>query len=169
MRDPLLMKYFFILFLFSGSYLYSQSYEAIFTAKVIGVIDGNTIEVIDANDETYTFMLSEVDCPEMGQELSAEAKAFTSDLILKKKVIIERAGKDWLGNKLAVIKYKNGRVLHEEILKKGMGWASKKSSNQSASLQSGAKDQSIGIWSVDEPTPPWIFRRQQTMSQSKSR
>ena len=163
------MKHFFFFFFLSSSVVYSQTYETTFTVKVVSVIDGNTLEVVDDNDNHLTFLLSEVDCPEIGQSLSEEAKSFTSDLVLKKKVIVQRKGKDWLGNKLAVVKLKKGTILHEELLKAGLAWASKKASNQSTSLQSNAKERSLGIWSAAEPTPPWIFRRQQTMNQSKGR
>lgn len=163
------MKYLSILALLLGHLSYGQTYETTFTARVINVLDGNTLEVLDENDETYTFQLSEVDAPELGQELGEEAKAFTEELTLKKKVIVERTGKDWLGNKLAIIKLKNGKSLDEELLKAGLGWASKKASAQSASLQSAAEQNKIGIWSATEPTPPWIYRRQQTMTQAKGR
>lgn len=147
----------------------AQNYDNTFSAKVITVIDGNTLEVLDENDEVVRFQLSEVDAPELGQEKGNEAKVFTETLMLKKKVVIERVGKDWLGNKLAVIQLKNGKLLHEELLKEGLGWASNKASSQSISLQDNAKDQKIGIWSIPEPTPPWIYRRQQTMLSAKAR
>ncbi len=145
------------------------TFAQVFTGKVVNVIDGNTFEIIDEYDEVATFMLGEADCPELGQELGEEAKAFSLKMILKKKVTVERIGKDWLGNKLAIIKLKNGKVLHEELLREGLAWASRKSTDKSASLQSSAQSSNAGLWAIDEPTPPWIFRRQQTMMQAKSR
>ncbi|QSE98557.1 thermonuclease family protein [Fulvivirga lutea] len=147
----------------------AQTYDQDFTGKVVNVIDGNTIEVENENDEVIKFILSEVDCPEPGQTLSEEAKAFTEDLILKKKVQVELKGKDWLGNRLAVITLKNGTVLHEELLKEGLAWADRKASSTSSNLEASAKAKKIGLWTENEPTPPWIYRRQQTMMQAKSR
>ncbi len=83
------MRHFFFFFFLSSSVVYSQTYETTFTAKVVSVIDGNTLEVVDDNDNHLTFLLSEVDCTEIGQSLSEEAKSFTSDLVLKKKVIVQ--------------------------------------------------------------------------------
>ncbi len=153
-----------ILVLFVGS-VWAQG----FTGKVVNVIDGNTFEIVNEENEIVKFMLSEVDCPESGQELADEAKTYIEKMILKKKVIVEVKGKDRWGNKLAVIKLKNGKVVHEELLKEGLAWANEKSSEEVTTLQSKAKDNKVGIWSVNEPTPPWVYRRKQTMLQPKSR
>ncbi|MEQ8925564.1 MAG: thermonuclease family protein [Fulvivirga sp.] len=147
----------------------AQTYDQDFTGKVVNVIDGNTFEIENEDGEVIQFMLSEVDCPEFGQTLSDEAKAFTEDLILKKKVQVELKGKDWLGNRLAIITLRNGTVLHEELLKEGLGWADRKASTASSTLESRAKAKKMGLWNESEPTPPWIYRRQQTMMEAKSR
>ncbi|MTI41273.1 thermonuclease family protein [Fulvivirga lutimaris] len=140
-----------------------------FTSKVVNIIDGNTFEIIDDYDEVTKFMLSEVDCPELGQELSEEARAFSEKLILKKKVEVTVEGKDMWGNKLVVIKLKNGDLLHEKLIEEGLAWASRKAEPKVAELQAKAKGDKKGIWAMVEPTPPWIYRRQQTMSQAKGR
>lgn len=147
----------------------AQTYDQDFVGKVVKVTDGNTFEIEDDNNEIFVLMLSEVDCPELGQLQGNEAKEFTEDLILKKKVAVELKGKDWLGNKLAVITLKNGSILHDELLKNGLGWASKKASDSSTLLQTNAQQSKVGIWVEVEPTPPWVYRRQQTMMQAKSR
>jgi endonuclease YncB( thermonuclease family) len=140
-----------------------------FTGKVVNIIDGNTFEIIDDYDEVTKFVLSEVDCPEAGQELSDEAKAFSEKILLKKKVEVTVKGKDMWGNKLVVIKLKNGDLLHESLIEEGLAWASQKATSNVAELQDKAKTDKKGIWAMAEPTPPWIYRRQQTMSQAKGR
>ncbi|MEQ8478427.1 thermonuclease family protein [Fulvivirga sp.] len=140
-----------------------------FTGKVVNIIDGNTFEIIDDYDEVTKFMLSEVDCPELGQQLSEEAKVFSEQLILKKKVGVTVKGKDMWGNKLVVIELKNGDLLHEMLIREGLAWASRKAEAKVAELEGKAKTDKKGIWAMAEPTPPWIYRRQQTMSQAKGR
>lgn len=140
-----------------------------FTGKVVEVIDGNTFKIIDEYDEESLFILSEADSPEIGQELGAEAREFSADLILKKKVVVERVGKDWLGNKLAIISLKNGTLLHEELINRGLAWADRKASASSNQLMTAAQAKKLGVWALSEPTAPWIYRRQQTMMQAKSR
>ena len=82
----------------------------IYQGKVVAIEDGNTIEIETKEEGIIKVMLSEADCPELTQEFGEEAKAFTTDLIYKKKVIVEMKGKDRWGNKLAIIKLKNGKI-----------------------------------------------------------
>lgn len=144
-----------------------QGYPTEFEGKVVNVIDGNTLEV-ENGGEVIKVMLKEADCPELSQQFGEEAKAFTEKLLLKKKVKVELKGKDRWGNKLAVISYKNGKLLHEELIKNGFAWAAQNEENSLQVLASEAKQNKSGLWQEDEPTPPWIFRRKQTMMRPKS-
>lgn len=143
------------------------NYPTTFEGKVIHVIDGNTLEVLTDDKETIKIMLKEADCPELSQEYGDEALQFTQKLVLKKKVEVEVMGKDRWGNKLAVVKMKNGKLLHEELLKEGLAWAPDKSSALEQ-MEASAKAAKTGLWVREDPTPPWIYRRKQTMLQPKS-
>ena len=58
-----------------------------FTAKVVGVADGDTITVL--RDRTQVRVrLDGIDCPESGQAFGSRAKAFTSELVFAKVVAI---------------------------------------------------------------------------------
>ena len=141
-----------------------------FQAKIIGVTSGDTYEILDEDKEVVKFMLSEVDAPEPGQEFSEEALAFSKKLLLKKKVTIEFKGKDFFGNKLAVVTLKNGEKVHDLLLKEGLAMVrERKKDPQLLKTQSTAKSSKIGLWSIEEPVTPWVYRRQQTMRQAKSR
>ncbi|UII34405.1 thermonuclease family protein [Fulvivirga ulvae] len=139
------------------------------SGKVIRVIDGNTIEILDSEKEIVKIMLSEVDCPESGQEFAEEAKKFTEKLTLKKRVMVELKGKDRWGNKLGQVTLNNGKLLHHELLKNGLAWAREESNEVLASLQQAARTNKSGLWINEDPTPPWIYRRQQTMMAPKGR
>ncbi len=79
--------------------------------------------------------------------------------------------KDRWGNRLVEVKLNNGKEINKELLKKGYAWHNTKlsSNNTLKSLESKAKAQKLGLWENESPTPPWIFRRQQTMKVAKSR
>lgn len=144
-----------------------QTYPSQFEGKVINVIDGNTLE-IDNGEEVVKVMLKEADCPELSQEFGKEAKAFTEKLLLKKKVQVELKGKDRWGNKLAIVSYKNSRLLHEELIKNGLAWVPQNEDNSLQALALQARESKTGLWQKEEPIPPWIYRRKQTMMQPKS-
>jgi len=150
------------------SIVFAQTYQDDFEGKVVEVIDGNTIEVLTKDDERIKVMLKMADCPEISQEFGEEAMSFTKDLVYKKKVTVEMKGKDRWGNKLAVIKLRNGKILHEELLKNGLAWASDKGADDLGQLEASAKQSKTGLWTAEDPTPPWVYRRKQTMLKPKS-
>ena len=139
------------------------------SGKVIRVIDGNTIEILDSEKEVVKIMLSEVDCPELGQEFSEEAKKLTEKLVLKKRVVVELKGKDRWGNKLGQVMLNNGKLLHHELLQNGLAWAKEEDNEALVNMQATAKASKSGLWISEDPTPPWIYRRQQTMMAPKGR
>ncbi|MBL6449753.1 thermonuclease family protein [Fulvivirga sp. 29W222] len=150
-------------------FVFSPSGPEKVSGKVIRVIDGNTIELLNPDKEVVKIMLSEVDCPEPGQEYAEEAKKFTEKLVLRKRVVVEMKGKDRWGNKLGQVVLNNGKLLHHELLKSGLAWAREEDNLSLLSMQQAAKESKNGLWGHDDPTPPWVYRRQQTMMAPKGR
>ncbi|MEM7106598.1 MAG: thermonuclease family protein [Bacteroidota bacterium] len=141
-----------------------------FQTKITGVVNGDTFEFLDEEKVVVRVLLSEVDAPEVGQEFSDEASAFSKKLLLKKKVTVEYKGKDFFGNKLAIITLKNGRKIHDLLLENGLAMVrERKKDPQLLKIQQQAKSSKVGVWSIKEPVTPWVYRRQQTMRQAKSR
>jgi endonuclease YncB( thermonuclease family) len=139
------------------------------SAKVVAVIDGNTVEVKTDDNETYKLVLLGIDCPELEQEYGEEARSYVERIALKKSVKVQLHGKDRWGNRLAVILLKGEVDLRVELLKAGFAWTAER--NPEATLETirtEAQKRAKGLWKNREPTPPWIFRRQQTMLQPKS-
>ena len=141
------------------------------TATVVKVIDGNTVEIKTSEDEFLLVVLKEVDSPELGQLFGDEAKQFTEKMLLNKKVFVEMKGKDMWGNRLVGITLKNGKDVEVELLEAGFAWHNtlKSSNEQLAAIEKYSKEKKIGLWSEENPTAPWIYRRQQTMTTAKSR
>ena len=136
--------------------------------KVVEVIDGNTIKVKSA-DEVLEIMLTGIDCPELTQEFGEESKKFTSKLLLKKKVTVELTGKDRWSNRLGIVLLTDGTNANLEIVKKGFAWKSIANhlKEDITPFLKEAKNSKIGLWQQDNPTPPWVFRRNQSMTVAK--
>lgn len=141
------------------------------SGKVVNVIDGNTLEILTSDNETYKVLLKEIDCPEIDQSFGNEAKKLTEKILLKKKVTVIVSGKDRWGNRLVNITLSNGKDINQELLKKGYAWHNARLSSSSVlkTLEANAKANRIGLWENENPTAPWIYRRQQTMKIAKSR
>ncbi len=139
------------------------------SAKVVSVIDGNTLEVIGNDGETIKISLIGIDCPELGQAYGDNAKKFMEKLILKKNVTVKLQGKDRWGNYLAIVKMNDQVDPRIALLKEGLAWTAEK--NPVPELEDHkekAREKNKGLWKQENPTPPWIYRREQTMLQPKS-
>lgn len=134
------------------------------SGKVRSVIDGNTLEIEDENKEIQIVQLAGIDCPELSQEYGDHAKSFLENIALQKKVTFTVTGKDRWGKQLGVVLI-NGRVdVRIEILKEGLAWTAERNPHQEfETIKETAKENSKGLWKQDNPTPPWVYRRQQTM------
>jgi micrococcal nuclease len=140
------------------------------SGKVISVFDGNTIEVIADDNESYKIMLYGIDSPELGQEYGDQAKKFLQKMILDKKVTVKIQGKDRWGNRLGVILIDGKVDPRFELLEAGLAWTAEKNPiEELESVKERAREQGKGLWKEKDPTPPWIFRREQTMLEPKYR
>jgi len=92
-----------------------------FTAKVVGVADGDTITVL--RDRTQVRVrLDGIDCPESGQAFGSRAKAFTSELTFGKVVTVRPRNKDRYGRIVAEIVLADGRDVNHEFVRTGSAW-----------------------------------------------
>jgi len=158
----------FILLTFATS-LFSFTNQPL-SGKVISVIDGNIIEILTDDGDKLLIKLSEVDSPELGQEFGEEALAYTSKFCLNKIVEIDVVGKDRKGIRLGIVRLRSGKQLNTSLLKSGLAWYSHHCIDQCEMrlLETKAKKKKLGLWIDENPTPPWVFRRQQSMRSSKS-
>lgn len=139
------------------------------SGKVVFVVDGNTVLVVDDSKDSLLVILTGIDSPELGQEYGDDARRFLEKLVLKKEVVIELTGKDRKGNQLGIVLIKGKTDLRVELLKEGLAWTAEKNPTpELEQLRIEAEQKKIGLWKLGNPTPPWTYRRQQTMLQAKS-
>ena len=137
--------------------------------KVISVLDGNTLQVRATDAEVYKILLVGIDSPELEQEYGEKAKKFLERLVLNKDVIIQFHGKDRHGNRLAVVIIRKDVDLRVELLKEGLAWTAERDPMPELEpYRTFAQKKEKGLWSQKDPTPPWTYRRQQSMVKPKS-
>jgi endonuclease YncB( thermonuclease family) len=150
---------FLILFLFNAIALSSDN--STFQAKVIGVLDGDTIEVLK-DKVPLRIRLYGIDCPEHDQDFGTRAKQFTSDKVFGKTVEVVPVEKDRYERLVAKI-YIDGKYLNQMIVAEGFAWWYKRYAPKDAVLKEAEEDARAsrkGLWSHPNPIPPWKFRRQ---------
>ena len=154
-----MIKFKILLFLFISNIVFCQT---TFTAKVIGIKDGDTVVVLDSLNNQTTLRLAEVDTPEKSQPFGTKAKQFTSDQIYLKTIKYVVTDTDRYGRSIAMIYYDtDNKYLSAEIIKAGMGWHYKRysTSKELALFEDNAKKNKIGLWVDNNPIAPWAWRR----------
>lgn len=130
-----------------------------FTAKVIGVTDGDTIVVLDINKQQIKVRLEGIDCPESNQAFGNRAKQATVDLCFGKEVTVQKTGVDQYGRTLAYI-FVDDLCINKQLLSLGMAWHYKQynKDQELARLEIEAREKKIGLWSETNPIAPWDWR-----------
>lgn len=152
------MKKFILLLFFLPVFYFSQ-----YTAKVVGVKDGDTILVLLGDKSQKTLRFAEVDCPESGQPFGKNAKQFTSSQVFGKEIIFYETDTDRYGRTIAKIYYNNGKYLSAEIIKVGLGWwyHQYSTSKELGKMQENAKTKNLGLWQDKNAISPYEWRQLQ--------
>ncbi len=137
------------------------------TGKVVKIADGDTFTILLNNHQKKRIRLHGVDCPEKGQDFGNVAKEYISNLIAGKSVTVVPTKKDRYGRTVAIVKVDTTNV-NESLLRAGLAWHYKQYDNTQhwAELEHQAKSHHRKIWSLQNPTPPWQWRKQKKASKN---
>ena len=150
-----------ILVIFLTTWLALPAFAANFTGRVVGVVDGDTIDVLH-NGKAKRVRLYGIDCPEKKQPYGKKAKRFTSNLAFRKIVTVIVKGHDRYGRTIGEVILSNGKSLNRELVKAGYAWWYRKYGPKDYALkilQDISRDSKIGLWAGAEPMAPWEFRK----------
>lgn len=133
-----------------------------FSGKVVGVTDGDSIEVLRGTTPVK-IRLNGIDCPESHQGYGQKAKEFTSEAVFGKNVTVKDFGLDKYGRTLGEVTLPDGKILNQEIVRAGLAWWYWKYSQDKVlgSIEVEARASRAGLWSDSNAVPPWLFRRGQ--------
>jgi endonuclease YncB( thermonuclease family) len=92
-----------------------------FTGRVVGIIDGDTLEVLH-NQDPERIRLSGIDCPEKGQAYGKRAKQAASELVLGGEVILQTYGKDKYGRTIADVLLLDGTNVNHTLIEDDWCW-----------------------------------------------
>ncbi len=140
--------------------------ELVCPCKVVKVVDGDTIYVIDTNKTREKIRLAGIDAPEKKQAYGQKSKQYLSSMAASKKVDIEYRKKDRYGRII-------GKVLIDQIdvnlkmIKAGLAWHYKQYEKEQSSAdrkaysvaESSARQERVGLWKDETPVAPWFFRQ----------
>lgn len=144
------------LLLFINSFLFSE----IITGKVISVTDGDTVKILDSNNETYKIRLNDIDAPEKKQAYGTKSKENLANYIAGKTVKVEYDKLDKYKRILGTI-YFEDKNINEHQIKDGYAWVYRKYSknNEYINLERISKNEKKGLWKDENPIEPWEYRK----------
>jgi micrococcal nuclease len=130
-----------------------------FTAKVIEVLDGDTVLIVRPGG-LLKVRLAEIDAPEKSQAFGADSTRSLSGMVMGKQVKFVSQTMDQYGRMVAHLSIK-GLDVNAEQIRRGMAWEySNYHSNKALiALQNEAKQALRGLWVQDDPTAPWEWRK----------
>ena len=135
------------------------------TGKVIKVSDGDTISVLDSNNQKYKRRLQGIDAPETQQAFGETSRQSLASLVYDKEVIILWDKRDKYARILGKV-IVDGRDANYEQLKKGLAWYYKQYENdlsdedkeRYSEAEAWARNYTEGLWTDSKSIPPWEFR-----------
>ena len=133
---------------------------------IINVVDGDTVHLLNDNQEKLKVRLHHIDAPELDQSYGKESKFALEQLILNKKVTVISDKKDKYKRLLGVISLDEVDV-NLEMIKAGAAWHFKKYAKFDQAKdqykiydenEHHAKLKKIGLWK-ENAISPWLWRK----------
>ena len=153
----------------------AQSAELV--GKVVAVVDGDTVRVLDASNREHKIRLQGIDAPERGQPFGNRSRQHLASLVAGKTVHIDSQKKDRYGRILGKLWVAPEHCddcdpnLDANLaqIQAGMAWwyyhyADEQLPADRTAYQSAvnaAKNARLGLWQASDPIPPWAWRRGQ--------
>ena len=127
--------------------------------NVVKIIDGDTYDIIVDGKQTRIRMFG-IDAPERGMDYYKVSKQYLGELCMNQGIHLEIVNTDRYGRIVAKSFLSDGRELGAEMIRAGMAWHFKRYSDDEvlATLETTARENQVGLWSISNPIPPWDYR-----------
>ncbi len=127
--------------------------------RVVGVMDGDTLAVLDADNQEHRVRLAEIDAPEKRQPYGQRSKQSLSGLCFGLAAVIEDKGRDRYGRVIGRVNCAGIDASAEQV-RHGMAWVFDRYATDRTlyAIQEEARAARRGLWSDTAPVPPWEYR-----------
>lgn len=130
-----------------------------FTARVVTVLDGDTLEVVTTDRRRVRIRLEGIDCPERGEPFSNVARSFTRQLAFNKTVRVDVRDVDRYGRLVARVT-SEGKDLSLELVAAGLAshYTVFAFDPKLEEAERRARAERRGMWAQGMPRPPTAER-----------
>lgn len=133
-----------------------------FSGRVVGITDGDTITVLDEQNQQHTIRLAEIDAPERGQPWGDRSRQALSGLVFGKSVSVQQTDTDRYGRMVARV-FSDGRDVNRAMVEEGGAWAYRDylTDDTLIATEARARERRVGLWSMSDSqtVAPWEWRR----------
>lgn len=131
------------------------------SGRIVRVLDGDTVEVLETGNRLTRVRLAGIDAPEKSQPFGQRSRQELSSLVAQRTVTVTGEDTDRYGRLLGTVWLGETDVNAEQI-RKGLAWAyryhGKPAQADYALLEAEARQHATGLWSVPGQTEPWRWR-----------
>lgn len=136
------------------------------SGQVVGVVDGDTVDILTVAREQVRIRLAGIDAPEKAQPYGMQAKQTMSGLVFGKDAQVEFDKRDRYGRIVGKVTVK-GRDASLALIDAGLAWHFKKYEREQtlddriayADAEIKARQGHKGLWQDQRPIAPWDWRR----------
>ncbi len=147
--------------------LFGVAQAATLTGRVVGVHDGDTITVLDADRTQHKIRLGGIDAPELKQAFGTRSRQNLSKWVYNRDVIVKWSKHDRYKRILGVVLV-DGHDVNLEQVQAGLAWWYRQYAKEQTPddrqlyelAENEARAAKRGLWVDSHPIPPWEFRRQ---------
>lgn len=146
-------------------FLHSLCLAEDYVGRIVGVVDGDTVDLLTDSKQLIRVRLSGIDAPEKRQAFGDVAKKALSDLTFDRRAIISGDKRDKWGRLVGKVTV-SGTDANLQMIRHGLAWHYKRfqkeqpleDRNTYAEAELIAKAKQVGLWSDKHALPPWEFR-----------
>ena len=134
--------------------------KSVLTGRCIGIIDGDTVDVVLPDNHSVRVRLEGIDAPEKGQPFGAASKAHLASMVADRQIEVRTTGIDRYGRTLGTI-FVGTLPVNLQMVRDGFAWHFVRYSTDRtiATAQVEAQKARRGLWKDPLPTPPWEWRQ----------
>lgn len=139
----------------------SLAANADFSGKVIGVLDGDTIDVL-VDRQPRRVRLAEIDAPEKKQAFGTRARQALSGYVFGQVVRVRESAIDRYGRTIGTVVV-DGQSINRSMVAAGMAWVYRLYlvDQRLLELEVQARHGRRGLWGDPAPIAPWEWRAAQ--------
>jgi endonuclease YncB( thermonuclease family) len=128
--------------------------------RVIRVVDGDTLTILDAGKRRQTIRLADIAAPDKAQRFGARSRQSLAELCAGKTAEVEDRGLGADGRTLGWVMCAGINANGEQV-RRGMAWVDAPHASPTSALYALEADARLarrGLWRDRRPVAPWVWR-----------